>query len=278
MDDLRPYLAEASKEHTHLCPRLVLGVRMSLAGARALSMAIPRQDKHLLVIAETDGCFLDGLAAAAGVSPGHRSLRIEDYGKVAATFIDVRTGDAVRLAPQLDVRVRARDYAPGEPRHYFAQLAAYQVMPENELFSVVPVVLSRLVADLISRAGVRTSCVVCGEEIINEREIVVNGRAYCQACWGHSYYQPVAPALEPAVAQEWLSMPETLLEARPAPIAQPAGILLHADFIDTIQVASGGRRLDRAAAVGVRRQGPARACSRTPQPVTGRSCRQRGSG
>lgn len=221
MDDLRPYLTEASKEHSHLCPRLVLGVRMALAGARALGMEVPRRDKNLLVIAETDGCFLDGLAATAGVSPGHRTLRIEDYGKVAATFIHVGTGDALRLAPQLDVRVRARDYAPGEPRHYFAQLTGYQVMPESELFSVVRVVLSRPVADLISRAGVRTNCVVCGEEIINEREIVVNGRAYCQACWGHAYYQPVAPVLEPAGAQEWLSMPEALLES------QPAGTALH---------------------------------------------------
>jgi formylmethanofuran dehydrogenase subunit E len=225
MDVLRPYLAEACNEHSHLCPRLVLGVRMALAGARALGMAIPRHDKHLLVIAETDGCFLDGLAATAGVSPGHRTLRIEDYGKVAATFVDVSAGAAVRLAPQLDVRERALDWAPGETRHYFAQLSGYQVMPDEALFSITPVILSVPVADLISRAGVRTNCVVCGEEIINEREIVVNGRAYCQACWGHSYYQPVAPALEPAVAQEWLSMPEALLEP------QPAGIVLHSHSI-----------------------------------------------
>ena len=176
-------------------------------------MAIPRQDKDLLVIAETDGCFLDGLALTAGVSPGHRTLRIEDYGKVAATFVDVRTAAAVRLAPRLDVRLRALDYASGGTRHYLAQLTGYQVMPNEALFSMTPVVLSTPVRDLISRAGVRTTCVICGEEIINEREIMVDRRAYCQACWGQSYYQVAAPALEVVAGVPWPQMAEALLSA-----------------------------------------------------------------
>ena len=73
---------------------------MALTGAQALGLDIPRKDKNLLVIAETDGCFLDGLEVAAGVSPGRRTLRIEDYGKIAATFVDVKTAEAIRLAPR----------------------------------------------------------------------------------------------------------------------------------------------------------------------------------
>ena len=65
-------------------------------------------------------------------------------------------------------------------------------MPDEVLFSVSPVVLSTPVDDLISRAGVRTACVACGEEIINEREIVVEGAAYCRSCWGQTYYQAAA--------------------------------------------------------------------------------------
>lgn len=196
MDELKRILDLASARHSHLCPRQVLGVRMALTGAAALGLEIPRSDKRLLVIAETDGCFLDGLEVAAGVSPGRRTLRIEDYGKIAAAFVDVRTGDAIRLAPRLDVRSRALAYAPGEHRHYFAQLAGYQIMPEEELFSMMPVVLSTSVAELISRAGVRTNCVACGEEIINEREIMAGEGAYCRSCWGQSYYQVTAHALQ----------------------------------------------------------------------------------
>jgi formylmethanofuran dehydrogenase subunit E len=188
MADLSSLLAASSALHSHLCPRQVLGVRMALAGSQALGLDVPRTDKRLLVIAETDGCFLDGLAVAAGVAPGRRTLRIEDYGKVAATFIDVKTGEAIRLAPRLDVRTRALAYAPAEERHYFAQLEGYQMMPDEELFSVTPVALVRPVAALVSRPGVRTNCAVCGEEIINEREVMVDGQALCVSCAQGGYY------------------------------------------------------------------------------------------
>jgi formylmethanofuran dehydrogenase subunit E len=221
MYDLRPYLEEAGKLHSHLCPRLVLGVRMARVGALALGLEIPRQDKGLLVIAETDGCFLDGLAVTAGVSPGHRTLRIEDYGKVAATFVDVQTGAATRLAPRPDVRVRAREDAPDETRHYFAQLTGYQIMPDHELFSMTPVILSTPVADLISRAGVRTMCALCGEEIINEREIVVDGAAYCRSCWGQTYYQMAAPAMQVFGGVRWAETPVVCCEPRGFAVATP---------------------------------------------------------
>jgi formylmethanofuran dehydrogenase subunit E len=205
VQDLPSLLARSCARHSHLCPRQVLGVRMAQAGARALSLEIPRKDKLLLVIAETDGCFLDGLEVAAGVSPGRRTLRIEDYGKIAATFVDVRTGEAVRLAPRLDVRSRAATYAPGETRHYFAQLAGYQVMPEEELFSVLPVILNSSVEELISRSGVRANCAACGEEIMNEREVMVDGAAYCRSCWGQAYYQVTAQAMQIFAGAEYVS-------------------------------------------------------------------------
>jgi len=192
MLSLNELLEKSSARHSHLCPRQVLGVRIGIAGAQALGLSAPRSDKRLLVIIETDGCFADGIEAATGCTIGHRTLRVEDYGKVAATFVDVKTGKAVRVAPALDVRQRAYAYAPQEKRHYFAQLAAYQIMPDNELLSFQEVYLNMPVEALISRPGVRVSCELCGEEIINERELLQQGRTLCQACAGKSYYQPAS--------------------------------------------------------------------------------------
>ncbi len=189
MADLELLLQKTSQRHSHLCPRQVLGVRMALAGGACLGMELPRADKSLVVIAETDGCFADGLEVAAGVSVGRRTLRVEDYGKIAATFVNVKTGEAWRLAPRLDVRARALEYAPEEKRHYFAQLAAYRVMPEEALFSIVPVFLTPTIEQIVSRVGVRVNCCMCGEEIINEREIVQDGVVYCRSCYGQSYYR-----------------------------------------------------------------------------------------
>lgn len=188
MQELQRLLEQSSQRHSHLCPRQVLGVRMALTGARWLGMDLPRADKEMLVISETDGCFLDGLEVATGLTPGHRTLRIEDYGKIAATFVVVKTGYALRLAPRLGIRLSSSRYAPGETRHYFAQLLGYQVMPEDELFSAAVVTLTPSAVEIISRAGVRTDCTRCGEEIINEREVMIAGRPYCQNCCGHSYY------------------------------------------------------------------------------------------
>jgi formylmethanofuran dehydrogenase subunit E len=194
--DLKAILERSSSWHKHLCPRQVLGARMGLAGAAALGLAgaadydleMPRRDKRLLVIVETDGCFSSGVEAATGCSVRHRTLRVIDYGKIAATFVDVKTATAVRVAPQLDVRQKAYTYAPDEKKHYFAQLIGYQHMPDAELFTIQPVRLNTDVSQLVSRAGVRVNCAGCGEEIINEREIMRGERPFCTACAGLAYY------------------------------------------------------------------------------------------
>lgn len=187
-DTLSRSIAASAQHHRHLCPRQVLGVRLGLAGADRLGLVTPRTDKRLLVIVESDGCFVDGVSAASGCTVGHRTLRVEDYGKVAATFVDVKTGQALRLAPRLDVRQRAWRYAPGETRRYYAQLHAYQVMPDDELLMLTEVQLTTPLSTLISRPGVRLNCAGCGEEVINEREVYLEGAPYCRACAGQAYY------------------------------------------------------------------------------------------
>lgn len=190
MNDLQQILTISSACHTHLCPRQVLGARIGLAGADVFGLELPRNDKRLLVILETDGCFADGIEAATGCSIGHRTLRIEDYGKIAATFIDVKTEQTLRITPKLDSRQRALIHAPTESRHYFAQLQAYQTIPANELLDIQPVRLRISIQRIVSRAGVRANCDQCGEEIINEREVISNGQILCRACASGGYYHP----------------------------------------------------------------------------------------
>jgi formylmethanofuran dehydrogenase subunit E len=68
-------------------------------------------------------------------------------------------------------------------------LAGYQRMPDEALLSLQPVQLTTPVAALISRQGARAVCALCGEEIINEREVLHQGQTVCQACAGHGYYK-----------------------------------------------------------------------------------------
>ena len=108
-------LYQSAVLHQHLCPRQVLGVRMGLAGGRWLGLDVPQIDKRLLAIVETDGCLIDGLAVATGCRVGRRTMRVLDFGKVAATFVDTQTGRAVRITPSASTRHRAKVYARKRP-------------------------------------------------------------------------------------------------------------------------------------------------------------------
>ena len=186
---LSELLKLSSARHSHLCPRQVLGVRMGLAGLAAIGLEAPMPHKAALVVIESDGCFADGIEVATGAMVGHRTLRLADQGKIAATFANVKTGVAVRLAPRLDVRQRALAYAPDVKKKYYAQLKGYQVMPEIELFSFHEVTLDPSLEAIISRPGVRKKCARCGEEIINERQVFANGTNLCKTCAGIGYYR-----------------------------------------------------------------------------------------
>lgn len=193
ISNLSDLLEQSASRHSHLCPRQVLGVRMGLAGLDILGVKAPITKVNALVIVETDSCFADGVEVSTGATVGHRTLRVNDMGKIAATFVNVKTGRAVRISPALDVRERASIYAPHEKRHYFAQLEGYQVMPENELFRFQEVVLQPSLESILSRPGMLVKCSNCGEEIINEREIYLNNLPLCRTCASEGYYlsQPV---------------------------------------------------------------------------------------
>jgi formylmethanofuran dehydrogenase subunit E len=186
--DLAKLLELAARGHHHLCPRQVLGVRMGLWIGEQLGQELPQTDKRLLLIVETDGCLVSGLAAATGCRVGRRTLRIEDYGKVAATAADTLTGHTVRVAPRPTCREQALAYAPEARSKWEAQLLGYQRMPAAQLLSCETVQLTTDLAELIGTPGRRVVCEKCGEEIMNGREVQLAGRRLCRACAGPAYY------------------------------------------------------------------------------------------
>ena len=195
---LTSLLDTSAERHRHLCPRQVLGIRMGLFGLRQLGLLdavtyrFDNEKKRLMTIMETDGCGADGVAVATDCHVGRRTLRVVDYGKMAATFVDTKTEQAIRVAPSPHSRELAQAFAPNAQSHWHAYLEAYQVIPDELLLVWQPVQLTPSISELISRPGVCVTCAACGEEIINEREVVVNGRILCHSCAGNSYYQPLA--------------------------------------------------------------------------------------
>jgi formylmethanofuran dehydrogenase subunit E len=184
-------LEKSAEGHKHLCPRQVLGVRMGIFAGELFGLDLPQSHKRLLCFVETDGCFVDGIAAATGCTMGHRTMRLMDYGKVAATFVDTKSEKAIRISPHPQSRERANLYAANEESRWHKMLEAYQVMPTEDLLVWKPVQLNLSLGTLISRAGHRVICEACGEEIINEREVFIDGACLCRACADGGYYQQV---------------------------------------------------------------------------------------
>jgi formylmethanofuran dehydrogenase subunit E len=196
MPTLEELLAASAARHDHLCPRQVLGVRMGLLAGEVLGFDLPQTDKRLIAIVETDGCGSDGVAVATGCWVGRRTLRIEDYGKMAATFVDTETGRAIRIAPRPEARDLAPTYAPEAANQWDAYLLGYQRMPVTELLAVQDVELLASIEAIVSQPGLRAICKICGEEIMNEREVVRGGLVLCQSCSGQSYYRAVSEKAE----------------------------------------------------------------------------------
>jgi formylmethanofuran dehydrogenase subunit E len=191
MEALEELLDRAEKSHGHMCAGQVLGVRMALLGCRAVGIEDPRgaDKKRLMVFVEIDRCAADAVNTVTDCRLGKRTLKFHDYGKLAATFLNTKTGEAVRVVA-LDSSREAADCAfPEIENKYQRQLQAYKLLPDEELFKTEPVKVEVPVQDQPGRPVSRVACEECGEGINDHREVIRKGRTLCRACAGESYYQ-----------------------------------------------------------------------------------------
>jgi formylmethanofuran dehydrogenase subunit E len=190
MKTLDEYLALAAQSHGHMCPGQVLGVRMAMLGLKELGLDDPvKHRKRLITFVEIDRCATEAVSLVTGCRLGKRSLKFVDYGKVAATFVDLETSRAVRVVARDDSREKAKamfEELSDLPRQ---QLEAYKVMPDSDLFIVRCVRVRLKPEDLPGRPRSRRVCEQCGEGVNDGRERLVNGRILCRSCAGESYYE-----------------------------------------------------------------------------------------
>lgn len=183
-------LEESSRVHGHLCPGQVLGVKMSILGLYKIGICDPKGSdrKSIIVFVETDRCVTDAVQSVTGCSLGRRTMKFMDYGKVAATFVNIRTGRAVRIIAREESRQAAREYFPEISDRYEAQCEAYRIMPDEALFEVMEVSVRIDPGDMPGRPLRRVRCNRCGEYVQDFREVSVDGRVLCRPCAGSGYY------------------------------------------------------------------------------------------
>ncbi|MBA3913689.1 MAG: formylmethanofuran dehydrogenase [Acidobacteriales bacterium] len=193
MKSLDEYLEEAAQAHGHLCAGQVLGVRMAIAGLAKLHLDDPRgkDRKRLVTFVEIDRCATDAIAVVTGCRLGKRALKFRDWGKMAATFVDVGEGRAIRVAAKESSKGLARQLHPELVSKNEQQMLAYREMPEEDLFTTQWVRVELLPEEFPGYKGDRIVCDECGEGINFRREVVHKDRTLCQGCAGGAYYVPV---------------------------------------------------------------------------------------
>lgn len=189
--DLEQCLERASNFHGDVCTGIMIGTRMSMVGLRAIGIEDPmgKDRKNLIVFVETDRCATDAILAVTGCHPGKRTMKILDYGKMAATFINLETGRAVRVVTKEKALSTHRD-GTDEAVDGGSEAERYAVMPADELFEIREVDVELRPEDMPGRPLRTVYCSVCGEKIMDMREIMDNGIVMCRPCAeGKTYWR-----------------------------------------------------------------------------------------
>ena len=189
--DFERLLKESTIAHGHCCPGQVLGVRMSMLGLREVGIEDPkgRQRKDIIVYVEMDRCASDAVQSVTGCSLGRRTLKFMDYGKMAVTFLNLKTGRAVRVVAREDSRGHAKDMFPGIGDAAKAQTEAYARMADEDLFTVMTDIRVELKPeDMPGKPHRRVQCAQCGECVQDMREVYRDGEALCRPCAAGGYY------------------------------------------------------------------------------------------
>tara|TARA_B100001964_G_scaffold237934_1_gene302416 strand:+ start:154 stop:744 length:591 start_codon:yes stop_codon:yes gene_type:complete len=185
---LETLLEESLALHGHKCPGQVLGVRMARLGCAMLGIEEPKTNRGLIVYVEIDRCATDAIQAVTGCKLGRRTLKYIDLGKVAATFLDLGTDTAFRVVAKDTSRDAVWRYVDPGTDAKLAQFEGYQVMPDTELFDVMPVRVNIRSEDMPGRPIARVTCEMCGEGVNDRREVMREGRTLCISCANGPYY------------------------------------------------------------------------------------------
>ncbi len=191
MKGLEEYIELANVAHGHTCAGQILGIRLAMLGLKELGIEDPiKERKRLVTFVEIDRCATDAVQLVTGCRLGKRALKFKDFGKVAATFVDLQTGRAVRIVAREESKQRARELYP-EMEKEPGQRRAYRELADDELFSKQWVKVELPPEELPGYKAPRVVCAQCGEGINFKREVTREGQVLCRACAGESYYRPV---------------------------------------------------------------------------------------
>jgi len=179
--DYNECLETAKNFHGEACAGIKMGSRIAILGLEAIGITDPKgaNRKDFMVYVESDRCASDAILAITGCHPGKRTLKVFNYGKMAATFVNLKTGKAVRVSSKNregDV-VTTREMIEKNPRG-----DDYLMVSDEELFDVKEVVVDIPEGELPGKPARIITCGSCGERVMDMRDVNIDGKYYCIPC------------------------------------------------------------------------------------------------
>ena len=193
MSDFDILLEKGRNFHGEICPGIVIGTRIAMAGMRELGMDPMEKNRDLMVYVEIDRCMADAVQAVTGISMGHRTLKYKDYGKFAATFLDLSTGKAVRVSTVEGPREPSQsdDKTKNAKPDMKGMVEKLSKVKEEELLVIEEVKVDICEHDVPGFPKYRAYCEECGDRVLDKREVIIDGKTLCKACAEIPYYQKI---------------------------------------------------------------------------------------
>jgi len=184
IESFETLLQQAEAAHGHMCAGQILGVRIALLGLKTLGIEDPLgfDRKRLITYVEIDRCATDAIGMVTGCRLGKRTLKFRDWGKMAATFIDLSHDAGVRIVALETSRELARELHPEIESKSAQQMIAYRELKDEQLFRVHRICVHVDAAELPGYRANRVICARCGEGINFDRFEEIAGEKLCLSC------------------------------------------------------------------------------------------------
>ncbi len=190
----------AFEYHGHKCPAMPIGYRAGLVAMEKLGVE-KASNKELYLVSESGpahatACFLDGVIAATGCTPGKGNVEKGNHGKNAITLIDLKTKNAVRVVINPDfhkkalasefVKLRKQGIEPKdiEPSLVNSLIDNIMKTEENVLFKIGEIHKSSIKPP----KGTFNwhECDICSEIVFENTVKMINGKPVCTLCFDNN--------------------------------------------------------------------------------------------
>jgi formylmethanofuran dehydrogenase subunit E len=174
----KEWLEKCREFHGHLCMGQALGARIGIKG---MELAAPASPKDLIVFVENDRCVADAVLVVSGTRVGRRTLKLRDYGRMAAVFWNLATGKAYRVRAQYD----------GPKAEGGDALRALMELPDEAMVRFCEVRVALPESEMPGHPKRVVSCVRCGERVFDAKDEPGPEGPLCPACAHGAYYEVI---------------------------------------------------------------------------------------